>query len=344
MGALGNIVRQLHVHVVARRPGDAAGRRPVWGAGRPIPYTEQELMRVLSESALSPLGLGTGVASLGRTAEGRTRDRADNPSHVAATVLAALHNAAARTGSDFQLSVGNGDARIRASMPMRRQARRRPAACSSSPTNLARDREGARRRLRPCALCRCHPSDGGRPLHGGLLKSRQQIPGAAERPRRSHRSWPAKRRRTSAENLEGALCRKVSCGELYAAHFLGEAGARKLITAKDSDPSARADALFPRPRAPTATSSITRDGTPRRWREVYALGREYAERTQRRRSATADAPRACQLGHLNLASIGATARAKAMYAARPPQLRAHGCRRAAHRHRLFGAAAGAADR
>lgn len=33
VGALGNIVRQLHVHVVGRRVGDAAWPGPVWGAG-----------------------------------------------------------------------------------------------------------------------------------------------------------------------------------------------------------------------------------------------------------------------------------------------------------------------
>jgi len=33
IGALGNIVRQLHVHVVARLEGDAAWPGPVWGAG-----------------------------------------------------------------------------------------------------------------------------------------------------------------------------------------------------------------------------------------------------------------------------------------------------------------------
>jgi diadenosine tetraphosphate (Ap4A) HIT family hydrolase len=33
LGALGNIVRQLHVHLVARREGDAAWPGPVWGAG-----------------------------------------------------------------------------------------------------------------------------------------------------------------------------------------------------------------------------------------------------------------------------------------------------------------------
>ncbi len=38
IGALGNIVRQLHVHVVARREGDAAWPGPVWGAGVREPY------------------------------------------------------------------------------------------------------------------------------------------------------------------------------------------------------------------------------------------------------------------------------------------------------------------
>ncbi len=34
VGALGNIVRQLHIHIVARRIGDAAWPGPVWGAKR----------------------------------------------------------------------------------------------------------------------------------------------------------------------------------------------------------------------------------------------------------------------------------------------------------------------
>jgi len=38
VGALGNIVAQLHVHVVARSPGDAAWPGPVWGNGQAIPY------------------------------------------------------------------------------------------------------------------------------------------------------------------------------------------------------------------------------------------------------------------------------------------------------------------
>ncbi|MFN0023825.1 MAG: HIT domain-containing protein [Parvularculaceae bacterium] len=40
IGALGNIVRQLHVHVVGRSEGDDAWPGPVWGAGPRVPYAE----------------------------------------------------------------------------------------------------------------------------------------------------------------------------------------------------------------------------------------------------------------------------------------------------------------
>lgn len=43
LGALGNIVRQLHVHVVARREGDAAWPGPVWGSGAARPYAADAL-------------------------------------------------------------------------------------------------------------------------------------------------------------------------------------------------------------------------------------------------------------------------------------------------------------
>ena len=41
-GALGNIVRQLHVHVVAREEGDEAWPGPVWGAGVALSYADGE--------------------------------------------------------------------------------------------------------------------------------------------------------------------------------------------------------------------------------------------------------------------------------------------------------------
>jgi diadenosine tetraphosphate (Ap4A) HIT family hydrolase len=43
LGALGNIVRQLHVHVVARREGDAAWPAPVWGSGPAQPYAQDAM-------------------------------------------------------------------------------------------------------------------------------------------------------------------------------------------------------------------------------------------------------------------------------------------------------------
>jgi diadenosine tetraphosphate (Ap4A) HIT family hydrolase len=42
VGALGNIVGQLHVHVIGRRIGDAAWPGPVWGAGTAKTYKGEE--------------------------------------------------------------------------------------------------------------------------------------------------------------------------------------------------------------------------------------------------------------------------------------------------------------
>lgn len=38
LGALGNLVPQLHVHVLGRRPGDPAWPGPVWGHSPGVPY------------------------------------------------------------------------------------------------------------------------------------------------------------------------------------------------------------------------------------------------------------------------------------------------------------------
>jgi diadenosine tetraphosphate (Ap4A) HIT family hydrolase len=38
IASLGNFVPQLHVHVVARTPSDAAWPKPVWGVGTPVAY------------------------------------------------------------------------------------------------------------------------------------------------------------------------------------------------------------------------------------------------------------------------------------------------------------------
>lgn len=43
IGALGNIVRQLHVHLVGRHEGDAAWPGPVWGNGQALRHTAEAL-------------------------------------------------------------------------------------------------------------------------------------------------------------------------------------------------------------------------------------------------------------------------------------------------------------
>lgn len=40
VATLGNMVPQLHVHVIARFKDDAAWPAPIWGKTQPIPYTD----------------------------------------------------------------------------------------------------------------------------------------------------------------------------------------------------------------------------------------------------------------------------------------------------------------
>lgn len=43
VAALGNVVSQLHMHVIVRRRDDAAWPAPVWGRHPAIPYTEEQV-------------------------------------------------------------------------------------------------------------------------------------------------------------------------------------------------------------------------------------------------------------------------------------------------------------
>jgi diadenosine tetraphosphate (Ap4A) HIT family hydrolase len=47
VAALGNLVPQLHVHVIARFAGDPAWPNPVWGVVLPEPYARPDLQRRL---------------------------------------------------------------------------------------------------------------------------------------------------------------------------------------------------------------------------------------------------------------------------------------------------------
>jgi diadenosine tetraphosphate (Ap4A) HIT family hydrolase len=48
IAALGNVVPQLHVHVIARRSSDAAWPRPVWGATPALSHDPEEVSDFIS--------------------------------------------------------------------------------------------------------------------------------------------------------------------------------------------------------------------------------------------------------------------------------------------------------
>lgn len=45
VAALGNVVPQLHVHVIARFTKDSAWPKPVWGVHPPLPYDDEGLRK-----------------------------------------------------------------------------------------------------------------------------------------------------------------------------------------------------------------------------------------------------------------------------------------------------------
>jgi diadenosine tetraphosphate (Ap4A) HIT family hydrolase len=59
VAALGNMVAQLHVHVIARFRSDAAWPKPVWGQGSPQPYQPHQL-GIVSDRIAESLGLDVG--------------------------------------------------------------------------------------------------------------------------------------------------------------------------------------------------------------------------------------------------------------------------------------------
>ena len=54
IAGIGNIVRQLHVHVIARSQGDANWPGPVWGFEKAVPY-EKTARETLTDSILKAL-------------------------------------------------------------------------------------------------------------------------------------------------------------------------------------------------------------------------------------------------------------------------------------------------
>ena len=49
VAALGNLVLQLHIHVIARKHNDSAWPQPVWSAGDAKPYEKESLVKLADE-------------------------------------------------------------------------------------------------------------------------------------------------------------------------------------------------------------------------------------------------------------------------------------------------------
>ena len=47
--ALGNLVPQLHIHVIARKQDDSSRPQPVWSAGEAKPYEEENLAKLVNK-------------------------------------------------------------------------------------------------------------------------------------------------------------------------------------------------------------------------------------------------------------------------------------------------------
>jgi diadenosine tetraphosphate (Ap4A) HIT family hydrolase len=52
IGALGNIVSQLHIHVIARNEGDPAWPGPVWGHSSAVAYASDDIEKLIEKLIL----------------------------------------------------------------------------------------------------------------------------------------------------------------------------------------------------------------------------------------------------------------------------------------------------
>ncbi len=49
IGALGNMVKQLHIHVIGRFKNDASFPKPVWGAAPALPYDDKKAKNLIEK-------------------------------------------------------------------------------------------------------------------------------------------------------------------------------------------------------------------------------------------------------------------------------------------------------
>jgi hypothetical protein len=183
-----------------------------------------------------------------------------------ATVVAALQNAAVRTGSDFNYLLGTA----------MRESSLKPAAQSatSSATGLFQFIEqtwlglvkdhGAAHGLSAAANAITKGADGR--YRAGSEKD--AILALRKDPNIAALMAGEHARQTSA-TLQSVLGRPPCGGELYAAHFLGPESACKLIKLAENNPGVSAASQFPAAAAANRSVFYRPDGSARSVREVY---------------------------------------------------------------------------
>jgi transglycosylase-like protein with SLT domain len=183
-------------------------------------------------------------------------------------VLAALHQASAATGSDFQFLLGTA----------MRESGLKPQAKSStsSASGLFQfvdqtwlglvKQHGAQYGLGSYAGAISQDADGHYSVDN--QSDRQAILALRNNPQVASlmEGEFANEARTS---LQSALGRNVCNGELYAAHFLGPESACRLIRLTQSQPESSAPAAFPQAAGANKSVFYHADGAPKSVREVY---------------------------------------------------------------------------
>ena len=183
-------------------------------------------------------------------------------------VVAALRQASAATGSDFDYLLGTA----------MRESSLKPAAhaATSSASGLFQftqqtwlgmvKQHGPQFGLGSYANAITRGADGRYHVHDHA--DRQEILALRNDPKTAALMAGEYANDTRCQ-LKGELGRDVCSGELYAAHFLGPAAACRLIRMNQSHPGANAAAAFPEAAGSNRSVFYHRDGTAKSVGEVY---------------------------------------------------------------------------
>jgi hypothetical protein len=183
------------------------------------------------------------------------------------SVVAALRNAAAATGSDFHYLLGT--AMRESSLKTNAQSSNSSAAglfqfVDQTWLGLVKE-HGAQHGLGDFASAISKDGDGRYHADAG---AKQSILSLRKDPQLSA-LMAGEYAKSTGNTLRASLGREVCGGELYAAHFLGPDAACKLIRMAETNPSASAAAQFPQAAAANKSVFFHADGTAKSAREVY---------------------------------------------------------------------------